>query len=122
MNDLAESELLAQLRPANTTAATLVSAPSAARGVRLSVVRIVVCNTSGAAATFRIFHDDDGVTYDQSNALFYDAPIGAGETLEILAHSPSGGYGVKPGGAIGVRTSVNSALTFSCYGTTGQAR
>lgn len=122
MNDLAEVELLAQSRPANTTAATLIAAPTAARGIRLSVTRLVVCNTSGAAATFRVFHDDDGTTYDQTTALFYDCPIGAGETIEVLAHSPSGGYGVKPGGALGVRTSVNSALTFSCYGTTGQAR
>lgn len=122
MSGLADSELLAQARPANTTAATLITAPANMRGVRLSILRLVVCNTSGAAATFRIFHDDDGTTYDESTALHYDTPIGPGDTVHLLAYSPSAGVSLKPGGSLGVRTSVNSALTFSCYGTTGQVR
>lgn len=121
-NNLAAAGLIGQLRPADTAAATLVSAPAAARGVRLSVVRIVACNVSGAAATIRIFHDDDGTTYDQTTALYYDAPLGPGQSMEILAYSPSGGLGVAPGGSIGCRSSVGSAVTFTAYGTTGNSR
>jgi len=119
---LASSELIGRLRPANTTAAALVTASANMRGVRLAVLRLVVCNTSGAAATFRIFHDDAGATYDETTALYYDCPIGPGQTVEIVTYSPSGGLSLKPGGSIGVRTSVDSALTFTAYGTTGQSR
>jgi hypothetical protein len=100
---------LGQLRPANTTAASVYS-PAAS--IETRVTAITVCNTSGAAATFRIFHDDNGTTYDQTTALYYDVPIAADDTVTlevfILMNDATGN--------LAVRTSVNDALTFTAYG------
>jgi len=100
---------LGQLRPANTTAASLYSP-----GVNVTTIisTIVICNTSGAAATCRLFHDDDGTTYDQTTALMYDTPVPTEEPLvwdRVLAMDDFDGN-------IGVRSSVNNALTFTAYG------
>ena len=103
-------KLLGQLRPANTTAASLYS-PGA--DVTAAIIKtILVCNQTGSAATFRLFHDDDGTTYDESTALYFDESVAANTTKEInlfMAINNSSGN-------IGVRTGTNNALTFSAYG------
>lgn len=109
--------LLAQARPANTTAATAYTA-----SIQTEITRIVVANTSGGAATFRIFHDDDGSTYDQTTALYYDIAAAADTTYTIEAAGQGTGLFVAPTGTIGVRTSVNSAFTFSLYGRVRESR
>ena len=100
---------LAQLRPANTTAASLYSVAASTTAIAKS---LVICNTSGAKATFRVFFDDNGTTYDETTALFWDHPIAANTTVQIDTYWPSsdstGNYGVK--------TSVADALTFSLFG------
>lgn len=121
-NALALAELLVQVRPANTTAAAGFTAPTGVTGVRFSITRINICNTSGAAATYRLFHDDDGTTFDETTALAWDEPIPANGVRIWEAQSPSSGISLKSGGSLGVRTSVNSALTFSIYGTVGRSR
>lgn len=109
----ARGSQIAQSRPAGTTAVTAFTAV-----LQTEVTCILVCNTSGAGATYRIFHDDDGATYNETTALFWDVPIGAGETVTIAAGGENGGIHVSKGGALGVRSSVASALTFSIYGVT----
>lgn len=99
---------LGQLRPANTTAASLYS-PGAERAI---IKSIVVCNTTATAATFRIFIDDDGSTYDQDSALFYDAPIQANETVEISTYWPMN----NSAGNLGVRTGTADAINFTAFG------
>lgn len=100
---------LGQLRPADTNAASLYS-PAA--NVDAVIRQIIVCNTSGAASTFRIFHDDNGTTYDQGTALFYDVAIAADETLVldvfICMDDDTGNVAVRSGNA--------NALTFTAYG------
>ena len=73
---------LGQLRPANTTAASLYS-PGA--NTETIVKSILVCNTTGGAVTYRIFHDDDGTTYDENTALFWEMSLAANSTdvLEV---------------------------------------
>lgn len=109
----ARGSQVGQARPANTTAAAAFTAT-----LPTEVTCIVVCNTSGADATCRLFHDDDGSTYDESTALFWDVAVAAGETLVISAQSPSSTIQVGIGGTVGVRSSVASALTFTLYGVT----
>ena len=106
--DLQEKQL-GQLRPANTTAASLYSPPANTRAVRLS---LVVCNTSSSVAKFRVFHDDDGTTYDESTALFFDAPIDPGQTLESDGFKAAN----NSAGNFAVRTDTANALTFTLYG------
>lgn len=101
---------LGQLRPANTTAASVYS-PAAATETQITTV--VVCNTSGAAATFRIFQDDNGTTYDETTALYWDVTIAANDSvtftdLKLFMNDSTGN--------LGVRTSVADALTFTVSG------
>lgn len=102
---------LGQLRPADTNAATLYAA-SKVKGI---VTDVEICNTSGEFAECRIFHDDDGTTFDQTTALCWDEDVLPGASVNV---SLAGGRGlpVSNGGAVGVRSSVANALTFTAYG------
>lgn len=104
-----DGEQLGQLRPADTNAASLYSPNT---GQQAEITKIVVCETSGATPTFRIFHDDDGTTYDQSTALYYNAGLSANETKEIETNW----FMSNPSGNIGVRSSSANAITFTAYG------
>lgn len=105
-----QEKQLGQLRPANTTAATLYS-PGAS--VTTIIKSIVVCNQTASSAKYRIFMDDDGTTFDEATALFFDITIGANSTDQIDTF-----YAMNnSSGALGVRTDTNSALTFTCFGT-----
>jgi len=100
---------LGQLRPANTTAASIYSPAASTETI---VKSITVCNTSGAQARYRIFHDDDGTTYDETTALFWEILLAANttHTLEFnLMMDDSTGN-------LAVRTDINSAITFTCWG------
>jgi hypothetical protein len=103
--------VLGQLRPANTTAASVYS-PAASTEAQITA--ITVCNTSGAAATMRIFLDDNGTTYDQTTALYYDVPVAADDTVSIFFER--GIFMNDATGNLAVRTSVADALTFTVWG------
>ena len=103
---------LGQLRPANTTAASIYS-PAAS--IETQITSITICNTSASIANFRIFLDDNGTTYDQTTAMYYDPPgqIQAGDTvtftdLKWLMNDSTGN--------LAVRTSVANSLTFTVFG------
>lgn len=101
---------LGQLRPADTTAASLYS-PSSGSTARLIV--LFVCNLTGAGVAFRIFHDRDGTTYDQTTALYYDVTQAANTTSLI---DLKGLYMNNSSGNIAVRSATNDAFTFTLYG------
>jgi len=101
---------LGQLRPANTTAVSIFS-PRAK--VLVQVVSLLVCNTTGTAATFRIFHDDDGTTYDETTSLFFDESCPANQTRKVIEEDV---WMSNSSGNIAVATGTNSALTFTLYG------
>ncbi len=104
-----QEKQLGQLRPANTTAASLYS-PGV--GVTAIIKSIVICNTTGTSAKFRIFLDDDGTTYDETTALFYDVTIAANTTVQVDTF-----YAMNDSsGNLAVRTDTNDALTFTCFG------
>ncbi len=104
------SKQLGQLRPANTTAASLYS-PGA--GVITRVMTLLICETAGAIAEFRVFVDDNGSVYDETTALFWNFVIAANGTirlrdLDIFMNDSTGN--------LGVRTDTNNALTFTAFG------
>ena len=101
--------ILAQSHPANTTA---VSAYSPAVGVSVQITRVVICNTTGSGATFRIFLDNDGTTYDETTALFFDETLAANTSRLIEAEW----WLDNSDGNLAVRTDTNSALTFTFFG------
>jgi hypothetical protein len=114
---LARGILLGQLAPANTTAAALVTA-----AVRTEVTLIVICNTTGSAATARLHHDVGGSTYAANNALLYDFSVPANTTTFIEAASEFAGFSLDKDDTLGVRTGTADALTFTAYGTRETAR
>lgn len=104
-----QEQQLGQLRPANTTAASIYSPGT---GVTAIIKTIVICETAGTGATARVFVDDDGTTYDESTALFWDVPIPANSTItltELIAMDDENGN-------LAVRTDTANALTFTAFG------
>lgn len=100
---------LGQLKPADTNAASIYSPPV---GVTGTVQSIIVTNNTGSVATFRIFLDDDGTTFDESTALFWDEPIPVGRAIVLKVDLPMS----FTAGNLAVRSSVSDALTFTVHG------
>lgn len=114
---LAFGSQLAQSRLGDTTAAAIYTAPRNAE-----LTKIFVCNTTGSAATFRLFHDNDGTTYDQTTALYYDYSVAANTTLIVSSDMMGGGISIFAGGKIAFREGTADALTITLYGVLEQAR
>ena len=104
-----QEQQLGQLRPANTTAASIYSPAAEVTWIGKSVV---ICNTSSATALARIFHHEAGTTYDETTAIYWDVEVLADETrtLTVLI------AGKTSAGNVAVRTNIANALTFSFYG------
>lgn len=104
--------ILGQLRPANTTAVTIYSPAVNVIGY---VTYVHVCNTTGTAATFRLFVHNTGTTYDETTALEFDKSCPANNSVAF-------DYGEKglplndDTGNFAVRTGTANALTFTVWG------
>jgi hypothetical protein len=101
-------KVLGQLRPGDTSAASLYTAPAGKIGV---VSTILVANVSGSSATFRIFVDADGTTYNQTTAILYDVAINADmtELIEVPIF-------ISNAGNLAVRSGTSDAITFTALG------
>lgn len=100
---------LGQLRPADTTAAAVYTK---VQDATVWLDQLFICNTTASSADFRVFHDDDGTTYNETTALFFDEALAANTTRVLDLKM----YMSTASGTIGVRTDTNSALTFTLYG------
>ena len=74
-----EYKQLAQARE-NSTNAVSVYSPSTGETVQ---VFIKITNTTASMAAVRVFHDNNGTTYDETTTLAWDIEIGPGQFLEI---------------------------------------
>ena len=108
------SRQLAQSRPATTPVASIYTPGD---GVEAVVKKVFICNQSAGVATFDLYHDDDGATYDATTQLYKDQTVGIGIT-RILDDD----LYVDSSGNIAVRSAVTSALTFTLYGDEAQVR
>jgi len=105
------SKQLGQLRPSDNTAASLYSP---ATGVRAIVDTIMVVNTTDAAVKYRIFHDDNGTTYNEvTTILGFDISFVA-RGVDILRDLNLGMFDST--GNLAVRTDTGNALNFTAYG------
>ena len=104
-----QENILGQVRPADTTAASVYSPASSATWIGKN---LTVCNTSGSATTFRVFHSASGTTYDETTALLWEHPIAAATTVQITSLMA----GNVSTGNVGVRSGAGNALTFTFYG------
>jgi hypothetical protein len=107
----ASGSQLAQSRPSGTSAASIFTA-----AVAHEITCIVVCNTTGSAATYSVYHDDDGSTFDQTTALWYEVSLAGNSTALINFDGVGGGLHVARNGQIGFKTGTGSALTVTLYG------
>ena len=100
---------IGQSRPSDTNFATLATLAASQDWIN---ARIVVCNTTAGALTYRICHDEDGTTADEGTALAWDVSIAANTTaileLGICSQTTSG--------TVKVRSSSANGLTFTMYG------
>lgn len=103
---------LGQARPSNTTATSIYS--PVGTGTVVTSMQMFVCNTTVSAASFRIFQDNDGSTFDEDTAIVWDQSL-AGRDTVIISLGPMD----NPAGNVGVRTDAGNALTFTLYGTEG---
>lgn len=79
------------------------------QGFRCDVQDILICNTTAGALTFRIHIVASGGSASTSNAIFYDAPIPANETV-----SWSGNQSMLASGFIqGIGSSSGVTVTVS---------
>lgn len=103
---------LGQGTPPDTTAVSIFSPD---RRDRFTIENIIICNTTASAATYRIFVDDDGSTYDATTAIAYDISL-AGNTTDFIEVNI---YMSDPAGNLAVRTSTGNSLTFTVNGSNG---
>lgn len=101
-------KVLGQSAPADTNNANLYTVPSATSTV---VSTIAVTNTTGTAATCRIFVRIAAASAATSNALLYDATIPANSTTSLTL-----GVTLAATDVITVRSGTSNALTFHAYG------
>lgn len=104
---------LAQKRENSTNAVSIYSLPDADTHAVLTSIEI--CNTTSGGETYRIFLDDDGTTYDESTALFFDVTIGANTTVQIDCGVD--GWGMSnSSGNLAYRSSAANAITVTVFG------
>jgi len=108
-------KVLGQARE-NSTASVSVFSPTAstkfAGEAEAVIEQVVVCNNSTGTPTFSIFLDDDGATYDESTALYYNSPLSSKETKVIDTNWPMN----NASGNIAYNTSVANQVTITFFG------
>lgn len=99
---------LGQLRPANTTAASIYTVGASTIGVSK---QIIITNVSNNTAKYRVFLDNSGSTYDETTSIAWDVSLPKGSYDVIDVWQP-----LAATGTVGVRTSIASALNFTVSG------
>ena len=108
---LANTIPLAQARENSTNAVSVHSPPLSHRD---RIETIILCNTSGSSATFRLFFDANGTTYDETTALYWDTSLAANSSLTL--EYARGLYMAEDTANIAYRSSVANAITISLWG------
>ena len=98
---------LAQSRESSTNAVSIYS-PSAGEIVQIF---LKIANTTAATVAVRVFHDEDGSTYDESTTIAWDVDIEPGQFLEIDKI-----FMETAAGNLAYRSATANALTATVYG------
>lgn len=100
---------LGQSRPSDTNAASILNNERP-----WAVNLIMVCSSTANDTTFSIYHDADGTTYDESTALYFNAPIRSNDVAYLELPTPI--TNVDSTGNLAVKSGEASGLTFTVYG------
>lgn len=104
-----QEKQIAQIRPAVTTP---VQAYSPAVGVTGIIKFFTITNTSNGSRRFSIYLDDDGTTFDESTALFFEVSLSRQSSFTLSVWWPM----TNPSGNLAVQTSAANDLTFTFHG------
>lgn len=106
-----QEQQLAQHRENSTLA---VSIYSPADGETAIIKTVTLCNTTGSASTFRIFVDNNGSTYNESTAKYFEASLPANSTLDIstfwVMNNPAGNFAFQNGTANAITITLDGAV------------
>ena len=111
------STRLAQVRPANTSLATVLSAPD--NGPLIEITRIVVANVGAGVTNFKFCHDisSSGTpSFSEANALWWDQSIPYNDTFIWEADAPGMGIPLGKNGYIGFASGGSNDATLTLYG------
>lgn len=112
-SDAAKAQRLASAAPANTSNATLFTAT-----LITEITRLHVCNLTGGAATFRLWHVPAGGAVADQYALIYDFSMAANDWLAQENFNVGTGLVLEPGDFLVIRSGTAGALAFNLYGLT----
>mgnify|MGYP007083442456 FL=1 len=101
-------KILGQSAPASTANADLFTVASGRHNI---VSTLVIANTTGTAATARVFARIGGATAATSNAVMYDVSIAANSTNSFTL-----GISMNATDILTVQTGTSNALTFTAFG------
>lgn len=106
-------KVLGQIRPLSSGTFNIYS-PSGTGNVRaINLLMVVTHLLNFGSPVIRIFHDDDGTTYDESTALYWDYPMEPAVPSTIKF--PLGPIS-NPAGSIGIRSNVGGGIIYTLYG------
>ena len=111
----AQRRLLAQNR-VDLTADVYLSVYTVSSGTESTIKSIYVCNR-GTTGTLRLCHDENGTSYTEDNALFYDHTVTANSTLIINEE-----FYMLEGDSLGFSSGTADIFTVSIYGEEIQSR
>lgn len=101
---------LGQLRPANTSAASIYS-PGAS--TQTLIKSIIVANVSSGSMKYSLFVDDNGTTYDESTAIAWETTLAKGNSIVIDANIMMN----DSTGNLAFQVDVASSATCTVFGT-----
>jgi hypothetical protein len=104
-----EVKMLGQLRPADTTAAAIYTK---AQDSKVWLDQLFICNTTANAPTYQVCIDEDGSTYDETTALYWNVAHVPNTTVVVDLKA----YLDTANGSVGVRTSAGDEITFTLFG------
>lgn len=104
-----QEKQLGQSCPTDSTAVSIYS-PGASTTAIISTIHI--CNTSNENKKYSIFLDDDGTTYDETTALYYEVDIEKKSTHQIQTHLGMN----NSSGNLTVQANSGNSLTFTVHG------
>jgi hypothetical protein len=102
-----EYSQLAQARE-NSTDAVSIYSPGSGETVQIF---LKIANTTTSVAAVRIFHDEDGSTYDESTSIAWDVNINPGQLFEVDKI-----FMETAAGNLAYRSDTANALTATVYG------
>jgi hypothetical protein len=110
----AQGELLAQIKPAVTTAVELF----ATQELRVEVTLIITVNRNASPVLVQIFHDDDGSTYDTTTEILRTDEAANASDIMFQAQHAGSGIMLVPGATLGAQIETANDVTISVYGHT----